>query len=122
VDFPDANLRIDAATNRPSPEDIYTELVCAALLIPDLARDVSAEKAVLEKSIGDVDLRALKINDQEQFDRSLGRAQQDLEPLKPTLPRGNISSNRNSHIDAAWLWPWTETVDVVKRTFGPRFS
>ena len=23
-----------------------------------------------------------------------------------------------SHIDAAWLWPWTETVDVVKRTFG----
>ncbi len=24
----------------------------------------------------------------------------------------------NSHIDAAWLWPWTETVDVVKRTFG----
>jgi alpha-mannosidase len=24
----------------------------------------------------------------------------------------------NAHIDAAWLWPWTETVDVVKRTFG----
>ncbi|WP_158747928.1 glycoside hydrolase family 38 C-terminal domain-containing protein, partial [Acidobacterium sp. S8] len=23
-----------------------------------------------------------------------------------------------SHIDAAWLWPWTETVDVVKRTFS----
>ena len=26
----------------------------------------------------------------------------------------------NSHIDAAWLWPWTETVDVVKRTFSHR--
>ena len=24
----------------------------------------------------------------------------------------------NSHIDAAWLWPWTETVDAVRRTFG----
>jgi alpha-mannosidase len=24
----------------------------------------------------------------------------------------------NAHIDAAWLWPWTETVDVVRRTFG----
>ena len=24
----------------------------------------------------------------------------------------------NSHIDAAWLWPWTETVEVVKRTFS----
>src|ERR1035441_9504064 len=24
----------------------------------------------------------------------------------------------NAHIDAAWLWPWTETVDVVRHTFG----
>ena len=24
----------------------------------------------------------------------------------------------NSHIDAAWLWPWTETVDTVKHTFS----
>ena len=23
----------------------------------------------------------------------------------------------NAHIDAAWLWPRTETVDVVRRTF-----
>jgi alpha-mannosidase len=24
----------------------------------------------------------------------------------------------NSHIDAAWLWPRSETIDVVRRTFG----
>jgi len=23
----------------------------------------------------------------------------------------------NSHIDMAWLWPWTETVEVVRNTF-----
>ena len=24
----------------------------------------------------------------------------------------------NAHIDMAWLWPWTETVEVVRDTFG----
>ena len=30
----------------------------------------------------------------------------------------NISAVGNSHIDMAWLWPWTETVEVVRNTFG----
>ena len=34
------------------------------------------------------------------------------------LQASTIHLTGNSHIDAAWLWPWTETVDVVKRTFG----
>jgi alpha-mannosidase len=34
------------------------------------------------------------------------------------LQQATLHLTGNSHIDAAWLWPWTETVDVVKRTFG----
>ena len=34
------------------------------------------------------------------------------------LQQATFHLTGNSHIDAAWLWPWTETVDVVKRTFG----
>ena len=30
----------------------------------------------------------------------------------------SISAIGNSHIDMAWLWPWTETVEVVRNTFG----
>ena len=30
----------------------------------------------------------------------------------------SISAVGNSHIDMAWLWPWTETVEVVRNTFG----
>ena len=41
-----------------------------------------------------------------------------MELLKPTLQQATIRLTGNSHIDAAWLWPWTETVDVVKRTFS----
>ena len=115
---PDANLRIDADANRPSPEEMYTEFLSAALLIPDLAKDVPAEKAVLEKAIGDVDLHALEIHDQQKFDHSLGQSQHDLMPIKPTLQQATFHLTGNSHIDAAWLWPWTETVDVVRHTFG----
>ena len=34
------------------------------------------------------------------------------------LQEGTFHLTGNSHIDAAWLWPWTESVDVVKRTFS----
>jgi alpha-mannosidase len=116
--IPDANLYIDPPVNRPNPQDMYTEFVCAALLIPDLANNLPAEKMLLDKAIEKVDLHALEIRDQQKFDDSLRQSQRDLEPLKPTLREATFYLTGNSHIDAAWLWPWTETVDVVRRTFG----
>ncbi|MGH9588245.1 MAG: alpha-mannosidase, partial [Acidobacteriaceae bacterium] len=65
-----------------------------------------------------VDLKALDAGDQTQFDASLNQAQQTLNALKPLMREATFHVTGNSHIDAAWLWPWTETVDVVKRTFG----
>ena len=38
--------------------------------------------------------------------------------LRPLLQQATFLLDGNAHIDAAWLWPWTETVDVVQRTFG----
>ena len=54
---------------------------------------------------------------QAKFDASLKSAQAKLEPLRPLLETATFHLTGNSHIDAAWLWPWTETVDVVRRTF-----
>jgi len=116
--LPEQNLQVDAAAGRSSPEDLYTQFVTAALLIPELATNAGSERALLEKAIGDVDLDALDKEDQEGFDGSLDRAQKDLEVLKPLMRTATFHLTGNSHIDAAWLWPWTETVDVVKRTFG----
>lgn len=116
--IPDAKLYINPSISRPNPEDMYAEFVCAALLLPDLAQQLPGEKSVLENAIGEVDLHALEIGDQQKFNNSLRESQRVLEPLRPTLQKAAFHLTGNSHIDAAWLWPWTETVDVVKRTFG----
>jgi len=116
--FTGAELKIDFAENRPNPEDLRKEILSAALLIPSLSKNVAADTATLEKAIAQVDLAALDANDRGKFDASIARVQTAIEPLRPLLQQANTHLTGNSHIDAAWLWPWTETVDVVKRTFA----
>jgi alpha-mannosidase len=116
--FAATELKIDFAENRPNPEDLRLEILSAALLIPGYSKDVSADTATLEKAAGAVDLAALDAKTQSKFDASLKQAQSILEALKPTLQRTTAHLSGNSHIDAAWLWPWTETVDAVKRTYS----
>jgi alpha-mannosidase len=72
----------------------------------------------LSAAIRDVNLKALDASDQAGFDASLRAAQSRLEALRPLLKQATFLETGNSHIDAARLWPWTETVDVVKRTFS----
>jgi alpha-mannosidase len=38
-------------------------------------------------------------------------------PLVAGLRRDTLHLVGNSHIDAAWLWPWTETIDVIRNTW-----
>ena len=109
---------IDFAQNRPNPQDLYSEFIMAALLLPDLSDNAQADIATLDKVVQEVDINALDAKDQQKFDDSLRKAQQDLEPFRATLQKANFHLAGNSHIDAAWLWPVTETVDVVRRTFG----
>jgi len=116
--FEGAEMRIDFAPNRPSPEDLRLEFISAAFLVPFLGKDPAQEKATLQTAIAAVDLKALDDADQKKFDASLRAAQSDLEPLKPAFQQATLHLTGNSHIDAAWLWPWTETVDAVRRTFG----
>ena len=116
--FRGATLKIDFPANRPNPEDLRLEFLSAALLVPSLAPNDAAQMGTLNQSIRTVDLAALDAHDQAKFDASLKASQQKLEALKPLLQQATFHLTGNSHIDAAWLWPWTETVDVVKRTFG----
>jgi alpha-mannosidase len=113
-----ATLKIDFPEGRPNPEDLREEFLSAALLVPALAPGDAAKMAKLTDAIRAVDLSALDAHDQAKFDASLKAAHAKLEALKPLLLQVTYHLTGNSHIDAAWLWPWTETVDVVKRTFG----
>ncbi len=94
------------------------EFLSAALLVPSLAPGDASQMVTLNDAIETVDLSALDSHDQAKFDASLKAAQAKLEALRPLLEKATFHLTGNSHIDAAWLWPWTETVDVVKRTFG----
>ncbi|MFY9852427.1 MAG: glycoside hydrolase family 38 C-terminal domain-containing protein [Terracidiphilus sp.] len=126
--FKGATLKIDFPESRPNPEDLREEFLSAALLVPALAPGDKDKMDTLIAAINTVNVAALdhaksgssitKSESQFEFDTSLKSAQTQLEALKPLLQQATLHLTGNSHIDAAWLWPWTETVDVVKRTYG----
>ena len=113
-----ASLAIEFAEGRPNPEDLREEFLSAALLVRSLAPGDAGKMGLLSGAIEAVDLKALDAHDQAKFDASLRASLKKLEALEPLMQTATFHLTGNSHIDAAWLWPSTETVDVVKRTFG----
>jgi len=116
--FTGADLRIDFSSTRPDPAHLFQEMGAVSIFAPNAGPASQKLGAELAKSADAVDLDALARSDQAAFDASLNKARALLEPLKPYLQQTSVRLTGNSHIDAAWLWPWTETVDVVRRTFG----
>ena len=116
--FRGTTLRVDFPESRPNPQQLAEEFLSAALLVPSLAPGDPSKTDILNNAITAVDLAALDAKDSAKFDTSLKTAQQKLEGLRPLLQQATFLLDGNAHIDAAWLWPWTETVDVVHRTFS----
>jgi len=126
--FRGASLDVEFKEGRPNPEDLREEFLSAAVLVPSLTPNDQEKMATLNGAIQGVDLTALdaaktggaeaRAQAQAKFDASLIASLAKLGVLEPLLQKTTFHLTGNSHIDAAWLWPWTETVDVVKRTFG----
>jgi alpha-mannosidase len=121
--FQGVNLRIEPDPDsigtkaRPSPEDIRVQCIAAANLLPALPIPRPDLLPRVEEAVAAIDLNALKSADQTAFDESLRHAQSILGTLHPVLSQAKIDLAGNAHIDAAWLWPRSETIDVVRRTF-----
>jgi alpha-mannosidase len=120
--FNGVQMHIDMAPGRPNPLDLRTQFLVAQKLLPWVSDHHGTsdpkELATLETAIKAVDLTALDKADQAAFDASLTKSLALLEPLRPVLQQETIHMTGNSHIDAAWLWPESETIDVVRRTFS----
>jgi alpha-mannosidase len=116
--FEDAEIRVEFAATRPSPLDLLQEIQATWALIPSLGTKSQTVREALERAAKTVDVEALHNAKQQAFDASLEKAHAQLLELKPDLQGTSVNLSGNAHIDAAWLWPWTETVDVVHRTFG----
>jgi alpha-mannosidase len=116
--FDGAEIGVGDVPGRPSASDLRKEALSAAYLLPALLKAPSDKAEILEQALAAVDLSALKAGRQGDFDASLRRAQARMRTLKPIVDQARFHLAGDAHIDAAWTWPWTETVDVVRRTFG----
>jgi alpha-mannosidase len=121
--FAGVNLKIEpnpnttAASARPNPEDIRIQCITAANLLPALPTPRKDLLPKVEEAVAAIDTKALEAGDQSAFDASLRKSQDILTTLQPVLSQATIDLAGNAHIDAAWLWPRSETIDVVRRTF-----
>jgi alpha-mannosidase len=116
-EFFHGELTIEPAPARPDPAFLRTELLSARPIINAYQDGKAERQQQLDAAIKAIDFSPLEKGDQAGFDASLRQAHTKLEALKPFLQQFNIRIVGNSHIDMAWLWPWTETVEVVRNTF-----
>ena len=116
--FDDALVRVEFAASRPSPLDLMQELESAWELSSSLGDKAQSMRDAVDSAAKALDLDALSAAKQQEFDDSLKRAHAMLVTVKPDLQTTSVRLTGNAHIDAAWLWPWTETVDVVRHTFS----
>jgi alpha-mannosidase len=119
--FRGVSLRVEpdpeGKTLRPNPDDIRVECITAANMLPVLSPSRKDLLPKVEEAVAAIDLKALAAANQPLFDASLRRSQKILSELRPALATATVDLAGNAHIDAAWLWPRSETIDVVKRTF-----
>ena len=112
-----SELRIEPPANRPNPRWLREEILAARPLIAAYPEGKNDREQQLSAAVRAIDFPALDKGDQAAFDASLRDAQGKLKGLDPWLKQFTIRAVGNSHIDMAWLWPWTETVEVVRNTF-----
>jgi alpha-mannosidase len=118
TDLAAASLAFTPPENRPDPAILRQEIMAAELLIAAYPDGKAERQQQLDAAVKAIDLAALDTGDQAAFDASLKAAQAQLDPLRPYMKQFTVKAVGNSHIDMAWLWPETETVEVVRNTFG----
>jgi alpha-mannosidase len=112
-----SELHLEAAANRPDPNIVREEILATRPMVEAFPDGKAEREAQLDAGVKAIDFTALDRGDQAAFDASLQQAQAKLKALDPWLKQFTIRAAGNSHIDMAWLWPWTETVEVVRNTF-----
>ncbi len=120
--FRNATISVIGAARRPDPGVLEKALEADEALLPLFAESGEHNRAdasaAIDAAYGAVDLGALDAGNQKAFDASLTAALAKLGALDPVLKQYSVRAVGNSHIDMAWLWPWSETTEVVRNTFS----
>jgi alpha-mannosidase len=118
VRLENVQLLVDYPAGRPDPALLYDEIRSAQVVAAGLSAGSPAQSRQLDEVVNAINFAALDQGDQQMFENSLRAAQEKLQPFAALASRYTVRAVANSHIDMAWLWPWTETVEVVRNTFG----
>jgi len=113
----ESKLSSKPSVSRPDPSLLRMEILSAEPIVAAYEEGKVQRQQQLDDAVKSIDFSTLDRGDQAAFDNSLRQSQAKLETLKPWLQQFTIHAVGNSHIDMAWLWPWTETVEVVRNTF-----
>ncbi len=122
VTFAGVTLSMTPAHGRPDPAMVAQALQADEALevlfpIAEIGVDRVDANAIVESAYKSVDFSAINRGDQHAFDASLDTVTKKLFALDPVLKKFTVRAVGNSHIDMAWLWPWSETTMVVHDTF-----
>jgi len=110
-----SEILIEPRAGRPDPELLRLEILSLQPILTSYPSDERQKQ--LDLAVGAIDFSKLQAGNQSGFDDSLKMAQDELQVLQPWIKQFRIRAVGNSHIDMAWLWPWTETVETVRNTF-----
>ena len=114
----DARLEIDYPPEDPNPLTMLQQIMAVHAVSKGFPDGQSQREAQLSAAVKSIDFGALDRGDQSAFNRSLAAADAKMQPLAKWMKQFTILAVGNAHIDLAWLWSWTETVEVVRDTFG----
>lgn len=113
----ESRIRIEPPVGHINPDFLRAEILAARPMIAAFPESKAEHESQLDAAVKTIDFSKLDTGGQAEFEASLVQAQSKLKALNPWLKHFTIRAAGNSHIDMAWLWPWTETVEVVRNTF-----
>ncbi len=111
-----AQLLIDTP-GQPDPGALRGDIIAAEETARAFPNGKDDHERQLDAAVKAIDFSALDRGDQAAFTRSLTAANRALDPLRDWMQQFTVKAVGNAHIDMAWLWSWTETVEVVRDTF-----
>ncbi len=81
------------------------------------AEALTGRPPAIEKPDAVAWLQALAEPGRDAYQALVRRYSQAYATLADEIRRDTLHLIGNSHIDAAWLWPWSETIDVIRNTW-----
>ncbi len=113
-----ARLEVNYPPGHSDPETMLEEIMSVQMASTGFPDGQSQREAQLREAVTAIDFGVLDRGDQAAFEQSLTAADQKMQPLAEWIRQFTIQAVGQSHIDLAWLWPWEETIEVIRNTFG----